>query len=275
MSTKCELLAKIWCSPTPTVPLAKALHAACLSYLESVQLPTFCSNPKPRRTLESLPAEIQLKIIGNLGFVGNTKLRETNHFYNTTIPAPTPTDEELRELILATESEDYATKKQLLACNNCLRLRHVSKFRDTQTRGKRIRNGPQRHLRLCLKCAIWKGWYRLGKFIQVNGEDVYICRCRRATPKATLPSNWLTYKRCADCYSKTEKSRKIREDLGRKREEPWLAWMKGFTPEQRKTVQGSLWFSSYKYKGPPTFIEDPEARFSSFLSHVDQLEEEK
>ncbi|THV44388.1 hypothetical protein BGAL_0655g00020 [Botrytis galanthina] len=196
MSTECKLLAKIWCSPTPTTPSAKALHTACLSYLESVKLPTSYSSTE-LRTLESLPAEIQYQIIGNLGF--------TNHFYNATIPAPTPTNEELRELILATESEIYAMRKQLLACNNCLRLQHVSKFRDTQTRGKRVRDGPQRHLRLCLQCAIWKGWYRLGKFVQVGGEDVYICRCRRATPKANLPPNWLTHKRCADCYSKNGK----------------------------------------------------------------------
>ncbi|KAF7944580.1 uncharacterized protein EAE97_005213 [Botrytis byssoidea] len=214
MSTECKLLAKIWCSPTPTAPSAKALHTACLSYLESVKLATSCLSPEPR-TLESLPAEIQYQIIRNLGFVGKTKLRQTNHFYNATIPAPTPTDEELRELILATESENFAIERQLLACNNCLRLRHVAKFRDTQTRGKRIRDGPQRYLRLCLQCAIWKGWYRLGKFIQVDGEDVYICRCRRATPKANLPPNWLTHKRCTDCYSKIETSRQ-REDSKRK-----------------------------------------------------------
>ncbi|KAF5874364.1 uncharacterized protein Bfra_004369 [Botrytis fragariae] len=234
MSTECKLLAKIWCSPTPTAPAAKVLHTACLLYLESIKLSTSCSSPEPR-TLESLPAEIQYKIIGYLGFMGKTKLRQTNHFYNTTIPAPTPTDEELRELILATESEDYATSKQLLACNNCLRLRHVSKFRDTQTKGKRIRNGPQRHLRLCLQCAIWKGWYRLGKFIKVYGEDVYICRCRRATPKANLPSNWIAHKRCADCFSEMEKSRQRREESKRKRKDVlMMAWKEWFTPEQEQ-----------------------------------------
>ncbi|TGO08271.1 hypothetical protein BTUL_0217g00150 [Botrytis tulipae] len=169
MSTECKLLAKIWCSPTPTAPSAKALHTACLSYLESVKLATSCSNPEPR-TLESLPTEIQYQIIRNLGFVGITKLRQTNHFYNATIPAPTPTDEEIRELILLTELENYAIERQLLACNNCLRLQHVSKFRDTQTKGKRIRDGPQRHLRLCLQCAIWKGWYRLERRQQAQAE---------------------------------------------------------------------------------------------------------
>ncbi|TGO58653.1 hypothetical protein BOTNAR_0177g00150 [Botryotinia narcissicola] len=107
MSTECKLLEKIWCSPTHTAPSAKALHTACLSYLESVKMATSFSNPEPR-TLESLPAEIQFQFIRNSGFVGNTKLRQTNHFYNAHIPAPTPTDEELRELILVTESENYA-----------------------------------------------------------------------------------------------------------------------------------------------------------------------
>ncbi|TGO77913.1 hypothetical protein BELL_0086g00190 [Botrytis elliptica] len=231
MSTECELLAKIWCSPTPSAPLAKALHTACLSHLESVKLRTSCSSPKTPRTLQSLPAEIQLMIIGKLGFIGKTKLRQTNHFYNSIIPAPTPTDEELRELILATESENYAIRKQLLACNNCLRLQHVSKFGDTQKIGKRIRDGPQCHLRLCLQCAIWKGLYQLGKFIQVGGEDVYICRCRRAAPKANLPSNWLTHKRCAREDSK-------RKDLLME----CMAWMKCFTADQVREEQRALYF---------------------------------
>ena len=222
MPTECELLVSIWCSPAPIEPLAKALHTECLSYLESVKLAI-------PRTLQSLPAEIQSQIIEKLGFVGRAKLRETNHFYNATISAVTPNSEELRELILATESEDYATEKQLLACNSCLRLRHASKFRDTQTRGKRIRNGSERHLRLCLQCAIWKGWYRLGKFIQVDGEDVYLCRCRRVTLRAHLPPNWLTHKRCTDCYFQTEESRKMRKDPDRAREKPWMGLMKEFT----------------------------------------------
>ncbi|KAM0310949.1 hypothetical protein ACHAO8_007653 [Botrytis cinerea] len=108
MPTECELLVSIWCSPAPIEPLAKALHTECLSYLESVKLAI-------PRTLQSLPAEIQSQIIEKLGFVGRAKLRETNHFYNATISAVTPNSEELRELILATESEDYATEKQLLA----------------------------------------------------------------------------------------------------------------------------------------------------------------
>ncbi|KAF7900542.1 uncharacterized protein EAF01_007844 [Botrytis porri] len=231
MSTECQLLAKIWCSPTPTAPLLKALHAECLSYLESVKLSTSCSSPEPR-TLESLPAEIQDKIIGYLGFVGKTKLRQTNHFYNATIPAPTPTNEGLRELILATESEKYARKNKLLACNNCLRLRHRSRFTDIQAEGKRIRNGPHRHLRLCLQCAMWKGLYRPGEFVQVNGEDVYICRCRSITPKANLPSNWLKHKRCADCYSKIERARQRRQDSEPKERNAWITRMTGFTPEQ-------------------------------------------
>lgn len=72
---------------------------------------------------------------------------------------------------------------------------------------------------------------------------MYICRCRRTTPKANLPPNWLTHRRCADCYSKMEKSRKdtIMEVMAR------------MCPEKVQEEQGTS-----------TFILDPDTRISSF-----------
>ncbi|TEY83157.1 hypothetical protein BOTCAL_0025g00160 [Botryotinia calthae] len=121
MPAECELLVRIWCSPAPTEPLANALHTECLSYLESVKLPM-------SRTLQSLPAEIQSQIIENLGFVGRAKLRETNYFYNATIPAVTPNNEELlvyacdmypNSEILRQEEKEFAMDPSAIFVSAC------------------------------------------------------------------------------------------------------------------------------------------------------------
>ncbi|CAD6443666.1 bb062898-4469-4ead-b1f9-82d1e3654ff3 [Sclerotinia trifoliorum] len=172
--SECKLLAKIWCSPTPKAPLIKALHSACLTYLESTKLyqdPEAWPILPPIKNIQQLPSEILSLIMENLTPVDKGRLRVTNHFYHATIPRPTVTHEDL----LAAESQDYEQKNHLLACGICCRLRHISNFGNVQITGRRARSGPQRHKRFCLDCGVKKLFYRPDGYIYVGTNEIRLC----------------------------------------------------------------------------------------------------
>lgn len=128
------------------------------------------STPPEPRTLLSLPTELLFDIVDNLELPVKTNLGSTNRRFKEVIKTPSLDD------FLAAEASNWARERNLYTCKGCVRFRRLQEFADNMRKGKRCRNGPEAHVRLCLHCGVAGGLYSAGCQIVICSKPHVLCR---------------------------------------------------------------------------------------------------
>ncbi|KAJ0418531.1 hypothetical protein BJY00DRAFT_314897 [Aspergillus carlsbadensis] len=125
--------------------------------------------------LLTLPPELHLLILTYLPFPSRTHLALTCTYFHNLIPPMTHTE------LLAAESTEFATTRDLYACRYCLRLRHSSAFGDRMLHRRRGRRGKSAGRRFCVECGLRPrggGEARYGPGAKVVRGGVVFVVCR-------------------------------------------------------------------------------------------------
>ena len=106
-----------------------------------------------QNTLPGLPVEPQLDIINRLPYLETALLRSTCVYFHGLLNHARISDVDLLEV----RGSEFARKRRLFACFQCMRLRRTIKFADNMLRGKTTRNHYGASQRFCIDCGTRDG----------------------------------------------------------------------------------------------------------------------
>ena len=136
-----------------------------------------------------LPTELHDEIISLLSFPEVIRLKLSCRYFHSLIPAPT------HQQLLDAEQTFYALRRNLFACQTCIRLRPGARFISIMRMNKMMRGGKEASHRICLDCAAIR--YARGDHI-VLGTQVFMI-CARCLELKSRPFNDPEAKECSGC----------------------------------------------------------------------------
>ena len=163
-------------------------------------LKQFSSSMAKSSLMMKLPPEIHLAIADNLAFPDIVNLRNTSVYFHSLIKRLTHKE------LLEAEMSPFANLHHLYTCMDCVRLRPSSKFADNMRKGKKRKEGQEKHARFCVECGIRPkprtSRYSPGTRIVVNGENKIMCiSCHRYKNGVTDSM----VKQCEDCWNQSQR----------------------------------------------------------------------
>ena len=127
-----------------------------------------------RSTLSNLAGELQSLIFKHLHPSAAARLRQTNHYFNSSVDIPISAVFDYLQ-----EKERMPTHSNDFACFTCLRLKSRSSFSRRQIRLKRGKNGDRPRERFCLDCGIEAQKYNRTSIIVAGEVQLLLClRCQ-------------------------------------------------------------------------------------------------
>lgn len=138
-------------------------------------------------------------IAKRLSFPENINLKVTNRYFYNLVKQPSHQD------LLEAELSQYALRRQLFACMDCVRLLPAAKFADTMRTKKKRKGGQKSHRRFCVQCGMnpkpMTGRYSPGSRIVIHGNVQVMCiRCRKL--KKGVADGMVNH--CEDCWNRVE-----------------------------------------------------------------------
>lgn len=147
----------------------------------------------PASSLQSLPVELHLGIVGKLELQDTANLACVNRYFRSIIAPPSHAE------YLAAEVDVWAQSRGLYACSNCACFRRFEEFADDMKKGKRTRGGVEAGARLCLRCGVTRGLYVRGTSVVIYGKPHVLCRlCESFTDRQTYQAA------CTKCCPRTQ-----------------------------------------------------------------------
>ena len=124
-----------------------------------------------RPTLSNLAGELQNLIFKHLHPSAAARLRQTNHYFNSSVDIPISAVFDYLQ-----EKELWPTHSYDFACFICLRLKSRFSFDKNQTRLKRGTWGDSSRERFCVDCGIKARKYSPTSIIVIGGKKLLLCR---------------------------------------------------------------------------------------------------